>query len=290
MSISAPSLLTGFCRLALCAALLPARAEGAAAAHDRWITIEPGYRPAYVGIHGGTAPISLLRASNGLLFAFTGQTGNDFLHILRGNATGAPNASPATSGRDGTTGPAPGAASLPEAAAPAAGEPSPDKEDLRKDAPPSAQSSPAPAPKTSAPAEEKTADPRDKIPPPPVRTEASVPPSAREDLSPPSAASVPVDSVRPADAAAETGAPRMAIPPAVEAILSDVPAGGPSLVFASGDLAHALVESQDFVPFGLPLPGEKAEEEKTLAAADVPSFKPLKLLDYRPLLRYSGGL
>jgi hypothetical protein len=106
-------------------------------------------------------------------------------------------------------------------------------------------------------------------------------------------ASAPTDSARPAaaGASAENGAPRMTIPPAVEAILSDVPAGGPSLVFATGDLAHVLVESQAFVPFGLPLPGEKAGEgEKKTATRDIPPFKPLKLLDYRPLLRYPGGM
>lgn len=48
-----------------------------------WVSMESGARPAYVGIHGGTAHVSLLRASNGVLFAFTGQTGNDFMHVLR---------------------------------------------------------------------------------------------------------------------------------------------------------------------------------------------------------------
>jgi hypothetical protein len=306
MNTSLRSLLAGFCCLALFPALPPAQAEGAdagqiaapAAAEDRWVTIEPGSRPAYVGIHGGTAPISLLRASNGLLFAFTGQTGNDFLHILRGNATSAPDASPATPGRDRAAEPAPAAASLPETAAPAAGPPSPAGENAGagKVALTSAQASPVPLPEAPALAEKKTAHPlpRDKTPLPPTRVGDLAPSSSQEDPSPPPAPSAAAGSVRPADAdaAAESDAPpRITIPPAVEASLSDVPAGGPSLVFATGDLAHALVESQAFVPFGLPLPGEKtAEGEKKIATPDIPPFRPIKLLDYRPLLRYPGGL
>jgi hypothetical protein len=77
----------------------------------------------------------------------------------------------------------------------------------------------------------------------------------------------------------------------VEAILADVPAGGPSLVFASGELAHVIAESQAFVPFGLPLPGEKADGgEDTVPVRKIPAFTPLKLRDYRPLLRYTGGV
>ena len=52
---------------------------------DGWVIMEPGSRPAYVGIHGGTAPVSL-HSANGTLFAFTGLTGNDFIHVLQGNA------------------------------------------------------------------------------------------------------------------------------------------------------------------------------------------------------------
>lgn len=56
----------------------------AAQTHNGWIKLESGSRQAYVGIHGGTAPLSLMRSSDGVLFAFTGQTGNDFLHVLKG--------------------------------------------------------------------------------------------------------------------------------------------------------------------------------------------------------------
>ncbi|MDR2604332.1 MAG: hypothetical protein LBC55_03150 [Desulfovibrio sp.] len=52
-------------------------------ADDGWVRMEQGSRPAYVGIHGGTAPLSLLRTPDGDIFALTGNTGNDFSRILR---------------------------------------------------------------------------------------------------------------------------------------------------------------------------------------------------------------
>ncbi|MDR2123900.1 MAG: hypothetical protein LBP38_02820 [Desulfovibrio sp.] len=54
-----------------------------AAADGGWVRMEQGSRPAYVGIHGGTAPLSLLRSPQGDIFALTGNTGNDFSRILR---------------------------------------------------------------------------------------------------------------------------------------------------------------------------------------------------------------
>lgn len=69
---------------------------------DEWVNMPAGAKPAYMGIQGGTMPVSLLvsrdRAS---LFTFVGRTGNDFLEVLRkaylplpsfGNATGIGNA------------------------------------------------------------------------------------------------------------------------------------------------------------------------------------------------------
>ena len=56
---------------------------------DGWQSIDSGTRPAYAGIHGGTAPITVLRSSNGMLIAFSGQTGNDFTHVVRGNTANA---------------------------------------------------------------------------------------------------------------------------------------------------------------------------------------------------------
>lgn len=51
---------------------------------DEWITMPAGARPAYMGIHGGTMPISLLVSRDGsALVTFVGRTGNDFLDVLK---------------------------------------------------------------------------------------------------------------------------------------------------------------------------------------------------------------
>ena len=53
-------------------------------ADDGWVVMPAGGRPAYMGIHGGTMPVSLLVADDGAsLFTFVGRTGNDFLEALR---------------------------------------------------------------------------------------------------------------------------------------------------------------------------------------------------------------
>lgn len=65
-----------------------------------WVKVESGSRQAYVGIHGGTAPLSLMRSTDGVLFAFTGQTGNDFTQVLRGG--NASRAAPRHPARNGT--------------------------------------------------------------------------------------------------------------------------------------------------------------------------------------------
>jgi hypothetical protein len=54
---------------------------------EGWVSLEPGARPAYVGIQGGTAPVTLFRAPDGEILTYTGNTGNDFMHILRGNGS-----------------------------------------------------------------------------------------------------------------------------------------------------------------------------------------------------------
>ena len=56
----------------------------ASAAEEAWTHMPAGARPAYMGIHGGTVPVSLLVSSDGnSLFTFVGQTGNDFMEALR---------------------------------------------------------------------------------------------------------------------------------------------------------------------------------------------------------------
>lgn len=70
-------------------ALLAASLSGVAPAwaaddDDGWVVMAAGGRPAYMGIHGGTMPVSLLVSGDGAsLFTFVGRTGNDFLEALR---------------------------------------------------------------------------------------------------------------------------------------------------------------------------------------------------------------
>lgn len=65
------------------ASALPPKTQPSADA-DEWVTMPEGARPAYMGIHGGTMPVSLLVSADGAsLFTFVGRTGNDFLEVLR---------------------------------------------------------------------------------------------------------------------------------------------------------------------------------------------------------------
>lgn len=49
-----------------------------------WVSMPAGAKYAYIGIHGGTVPVSLLAASDGQsMVTFVGRTGNDFLSLLR---------------------------------------------------------------------------------------------------------------------------------------------------------------------------------------------------------------
>lgn len=51
---------------------------------DPWISIPAGAKSSYMGIHGGTIPVSLLVSRDGSsLFTFVGRTGNDFMEVLR---------------------------------------------------------------------------------------------------------------------------------------------------------------------------------------------------------------
>lgn len=49
-----------------------------------WVAMPEGARKAYIGIHGGTVPVSLLSAGDGTpLIAQVGLTGSDFLNFMR---------------------------------------------------------------------------------------------------------------------------------------------------------------------------------------------------------------
>lgn len=74
--------------LALCLALpalcgTPLVGPPSPASGEGWVEMPAGARPAYIGIHGGTVPVSLLTARDGRsMITFVGRTGNDFLRIL----------------------------------------------------------------------------------------------------------------------------------------------------------------------------------------------------------------
>ncbi|MBR3663537.1 MAG: hypothetical protein IKN64_02660 [Desulfovibrio sp.] len=52
-------------------------------AEGPWVRMPAGARPTYMGIHGGTMPVSLLVSDDGSsLLTFVGRTGNDFLEVL----------------------------------------------------------------------------------------------------------------------------------------------------------------------------------------------------------------
>jgi len=52
----------------------------------QWTQMPAGARATYIGIHGGTVPVSLLTSRDGThMVALVGQTGNDFLRTLKVN-------------------------------------------------------------------------------------------------------------------------------------------------------------------------------------------------------------
>ncbi|MDO5535984.1 MAG: hypothetical protein Q4F72_00435 [Desulfovibrionaceae bacterium] len=86
-----PGFLTGAVACLLLTLCLMPAVKTAVAPHADSLELEPGWvgmpagaRSAYLGIHGGTVPVSLLVTSTGTsLISFVGQTGNDFLALLR---------------------------------------------------------------------------------------------------------------------------------------------------------------------------------------------------------------
>lgn len=51
-----------------------------------WVHMAAGTKAVFPGIHGGTAPVSLVPLADGRLFALTGKTGQDFTLLIRGKA------------------------------------------------------------------------------------------------------------------------------------------------------------------------------------------------------------
>ena len=70
----------------LCAVFAqPAYAEpGTGTPATQWVLMPAGSRATYIGIHGGTVPVSLLTSRDGThMVALVGLTGNDFLRTLK---------------------------------------------------------------------------------------------------------------------------------------------------------------------------------------------------------------
>ncbi len=82
----------------LISAISPLKAAEPISPEEDWVYMPEGAKSSYLGIHGGTVPVSLLVSDDGgALFTFVGRTGNDFLEALRkgrlhlpslGNSTG----------------------------------------------------------------------------------------------------------------------------------------------------------------------------------------------------------
>lgn len=75
-----------FCFLGILAGAATAwcAAEQPSAAPDGWAVMPAGARSAFLGLHGGTMPVSLLVYKDGAaLVAFVGRTGNDFMALMQ---------------------------------------------------------------------------------------------------------------------------------------------------------------------------------------------------------------
>ena len=52
---------------------------------QNWVSMPAGAKSAYLGIQGGTVPLTLMRSPNGALIALPGRSGHDFMETLSGN-------------------------------------------------------------------------------------------------------------------------------------------------------------------------------------------------------------
>ena len=76
-----------------------AATSGKNASTPQWVHMPAGARATYIGIHGGTVPVSLLTSRDGThMVALVGQTGNDFLRTLKVNSSTREASSPLPSG------------------------------------------------------------------------------------------------------------------------------------------------------------------------------------------------
>lgn len=273
------------------AAETPAPQDAASDAQN-WQVIDSGTRPAYAGIQGGTAPLTILRSSNGLMFAFTGQTGNDFTLVLRGNSANASSPRP----KDDAQQPA---AAEQNADAPEAALPPEREEALSRVADEAhARQRAVAAPEGHSGKAEADALQTGNT------TAGKQPEHATEEKAVAAAPAVPArmqasTSAAPSSAPASTPAAPLTAPASLTLPASALPQGNslaetlslpaaetPTLIFASGDLASEISVSEAVVPFGLPLPGERMGTPPP----PLPEVPPLKLGDYRSILKNKGSL
>ena len=237
--------------------------QDAASDAQNWQSIDSGTRPAYAGIQGGTAPLTILRSSNGLLFAFTGQTGNDFTLVLRGNSANASSPRPKEQAQQPVA--AEQNAGTQEAAL------SPEREEAL-----SRVADEAHARHRTVASQEKTdAQQRGNA------EAAGVQPPAAENKTAATALSGPAQEQASAPTAL-LAVPASASPQGKSLVETlSAPAGeAPVLIFASGDLASEISVSEAVVPFGLPLPGERVG----MPPPPLPEIPPLNLRVYRSIL------
>ena len=65
-----------------------------------WVSMASGTKTVFPGIHGGTAPVSLVPLADGRLMARTGGTEQDFIHLLKGKEKGDPAKTPQLSSQE----------------------------------------------------------------------------------------------------------------------------------------------------------------------------------------------
>ena len=219
---------------------------------DGLIKMESGSRQAYVGIHGGTAPLSLLWSDDGVVIAFTGRTGNDFLDILRGGNASRSSAAAEKAALERSRSVEDSTAKTPGHPVQAAPNPS-----QRPEVKNSADSAKASHPHATA---SIAGLPADRQPPPVPAPTAGAKPKVESAL---------------ADTPAKTEGPALVFASSEFASnLNETPKD--HRPFGLIDPADVLSGTSSAGPNGFPL--------------DVPAFKPLKLRSYKRVLAYTGSL
>ena len=74
--------------LGLCLAFAPMRvAAEEHSSSENWVSLPESDRSAFAGIHGGTAPVSVMgNEANPAEETMTGRTGDDFVQLLEGDS------------------------------------------------------------------------------------------------------------------------------------------------------------------------------------------------------------